>query len=58
MTRLTRLTQGFDWVLILSIMPIVLGGLATMTSFGSEGMLFGKQLMWVIVGLGIAWSFA
>jgi rod shape determining protein RodA len=54
MSRLSRLTKGFDWILIASILPMVLGGLATMTSFGQSVNFLGKQLMWVSVGFAIA----
>ncbi len=54
MRRLARLTTGIDWILLVSIVPIVLGGLATMTSFGGEESFFGKQLLWVGLGLVIA----
>lgn len=45
-----RLTGGFDWILVASIIPIALGGLATMTSFSGDGGLFLRQLLWLGVG--------
>lgn len=54
MSRLSRLTKGYDWILIASIFPMLLGGLATMTSFGQSANLLSKQLMWVGIGLLIA----
>lgn len=54
MPRLTRLTKGFDWILIASILPMLLGGLATMTSFSQSVNFLSKQLIWVGVGLFIA----
>jgi rod shape determining protein RodA len=42
--------QQIDWILIAAIIPIVLGGLATMTSFGTQAGFFLRQLMWVGVG--------
>ena len=54
MSRLTRLTAGFDWILICSIIPILLGGLATMTSFGEAGTFFSKQLIFIGIGLVLA----
>ncbi len=54
MSRLNTLTRGIDWVLVISILPIFLGGLATMTSFGGESSFFAKQLLWVGVGLAVA----
>lgn len=54
MSRLSRLTKGFDWILIASILPMLLGGLATMTSFGQSVNFLSKQLIWVSIGLLIA----
>lgn len=46
-----RLVKSIDWSIVAAIVPLILGGLATMTSFGSESLLFEKQLIWVAVGL-------
>ncbi len=46
-----RLTQNIDLILIVAIIPIVLGGLATMTSFGSQAGFFLRQSMWIGVGI-------
>lgn len=48
---ITRITRGIDWILLLSATPIILGGLATMTSFGSSTGFFSQQLLWVCLGL-------
>lgn len=48
---ITRITRGIDWILLGSIVPIILGGLATMTSFGAEKGFFANQLLWVGLGL-------
>jgi len=48
-----RLSGGFDWILVASLIPITLGGLATMTSFSGDGGLFLRQLIWLIVGGGL-----
>ena len=53
-----RLSQQLDWVLIGSIIPIVLGGLATMTSFQSQTGTFDKQLLWVSIGAILMFSIA
>lgn len=53
-----RFAQGIDWILLASITPMILGGLATMTSFGGGGGLFGKQLMWIIIGCGVMFAIA
>jgi rod shape determining protein RodA len=49
--RLLQLTHGIDWVLLISIVPMLLAGLATMTSFGGAATIFNRQLMWVGVGI-------
>lgn len=46
-------SRTIDWVLIGAVAPIVLGGLATMTSFGGGAAIFGRQLLWACVGVGI-----
>jgi rod shape determining protein RodA len=46
-----HLTRGIDWRLFATIIPIVLGGLATMTSFGGDGALFNRQLLWIGIGM-------
>ena len=38
---------NWDWVLLLSILPLVGAGLVTMHSFTSESYFFDRQLMWV-----------
>ncbi len=53
-----RIAQGIDWILLGAIAPMILGGLATMTSFGSEGGFFAKQLLWVAVGLVVMFTIA
>jgi rod shape determining protein RodA len=47
-----------DWILIAAIIPIVLGGLATMTSFGSQAGFFLRQSMWIGVGILVVISIA
>lgn len=53
-----RLSQQLDWILIGSIIPIILGGLATMTSFQSDTGTFDRQLLWVGIGLVLMFSIA
>ncbi len=53
-----KLTRGFDWVLVAAIVPIALGGLATMTSFEGNSGLFVRQLVWLLVSLGIMFAIA
>ncbi|MEO5645878.1 MAG: rod shape-determining protein RodA [Candidatus Paceibacterota bacterium] len=40
----------FDWILIAAIIPIILGGLATMTSFSLQAGFFSRQVIWVCIG--------
>lgn len=53
-----KLTRGFDWILIAAIVPIALGGLATMTSFGADSGLFLRQLLWLVVASGMMFAIA
>lgn len=53
-----RVTQNVDWILIIAIVPIVLGGLATMTSFGPQAGFFLRQSMWIVVGILVVVSIA
>jgi rod shape determining protein RodA len=46
-----RLLRGIDWSIVIAVIPLILGGLATMTSFGDQSLLFEKQLIWVFVGI-------
>ncbi len=46
-----KLVKGIDWSIVIAIVPLLLAGLATMTSFGAQSALFEKQLLWVLVGL-------
>jgi len=53
-----KITQNIDWILIAAIVPIVLGGLATMTSFGPQAGFFLRQGMWILVGILVVVSIA
>lgn len=48
----------FDWILVAAIIPIILGGLATMTSFGLQPGFFSRQIIWVLVGAVIVFLLA
>ncbi len=48
--KLRKFLNNTDWILILSIIPISLGGLATMTSFAGRPEFFHRQILWVILG--------
>ncbi len=43
--------KNIDWILLISIVPIILGGLAIMTSFTGSGDIFARQLLWVVIGV-------
>ncbi len=43
----------FDWILIAAIIPIILGGLATMTSFSLHAGFFSRQAIWIVVGAAV-----
>ncbi len=45
-----RLTGGIDWVMLAAIVPIIMGGLATMAGFQNEAGVFSRQLLWVGIG--------
>ena len=49
-----RFVKGLDWSILLAILPLLLGGMATMASFGNESSLVQKQLLWIIVGIVVA----
>ena len=53
--------KRIDWLLVLFIAPILLAGLATMKSFTPSeqmGDFFSKQALWVLVSLGVFFSFS
>jgi len=39
--------------MVSAIIPIIMGGLATMTSFQSEATVFGRQFLWVCIGCAV-----
>lgn len=45
--------QHIDWLMVAATVPIFLGGLATMTSFGTSAGFFDKQLLWIILGITV-----
>ena len=53
-----KITQQIDWILIIAIIPIILGGLATMTSFGPQAGFFSRQLVWIVIGASVAFIIA
>ena len=52
-------TARIDWVLLLSILPIIGAGLVTMSSFtGDNNYYFHHQLIWIGVALAIFFTFS
>lgn len=43
-----------DWILLLSVLPILLGGLMTMKSFSGVEQFFEKQLIWIFVSIALS----
>jgi len=50
--RVVGFAKRIDWALLLSIVPLVAGGLITMHSFVGESAFFSRQLLWV--GISVA----
>jgi rod shape determining protein RodA len=44
---------GIDWILILSLIPILFFGLVTMFSFGEQNIYFNRQIVWILFSLVI-----
>jgi rod shape determining protein RodA len=42
-----------DWILFLAIIPLLLAGLVTMNSFTVDSYHFDRQLLWILVSLGV-----
>src|SRR3989344_4121761 len=51
MKRFSPHIQNFDGVLFLSLIPILLAGLATMDSFASNNYFFDRQIIWIIISV-------
>lgn len=46
--------KKIDWIMLLSILPLLVAGLVTMKSFGSENdYFFWRQLIWIGAGLAV-----
>ena len=52
MKRFEKLNH-IDWVLVLSVVPIVLAGLITMNTFGSDNYFFVRQMVWLGISLAV-----
>jgi rod shape determining protein RodA len=53
-----RAAKEIDWSILLALVPLMLGSLATMTSFGGESSFFTKQLLWFFVGFVLLFAVA
>ncbi|MBI3633501.1 MAG: hypothetical protein HY226_04380 [Candidatus Vogelbacteria bacterium] len=42
-----------DWILVMALVPLLLFGVITMSSFTGENYLGGKQLLWIGVSFFI-----
>lgn len=45
--------QGVDWMLVLTVLPLMAVGLVTMSSFSGQNYFFYRQLLWVVVSLSV-----
>ncbi len=44
-----RISKNVDWILVAALVPILLAGVVTMSSFGTETSYLVKQLLWIVV---------
>lgn len=44
-----RISKNIDWILVLALVPILLAGLVTMSSFGVGSAYLLKQSLWILV---------
>ncbi|MCF7831788.1 MAG: rod shape-determining protein RodA [Candidatus Pacebacteria bacterium] len=44
---------SIDWILVVALVPIVIAGLVTMSSFTGETSFFWRQFIWVIVSFAV-----
>jgi rod shape determining protein RodA len=47
---------SLDWWIVGALIPLLFGGLATMTSFVSEQAFFQKQLLWVGISVAVGYG--
>ena len=45
--------HNIDWLLLLFLLPILGAGLVTMSSFTGEEPFFARQILWIVVSLGV-----
>src|SRR3989344_1744752 len=51
MNALSSRFRHFDWILSISVLPVVVAGLVTFTSFGAECYFFSRQIIWIIIAI-------
>jgi len=54
--KITRI--NIDWTLFLSIIPLLLVGLSTMSSFSDQNYFFQRQLLWITISIGVFFVFS
>ena len=47
-----------DWILVMALVPLLFFGLITMSSFTGENYLASKQLLWIVLSLGVFIAFS
>lgn len=47
--KLLQIFRSVDWVLIGAIIPIILAGLFTMSSFSDSNIFFNRQIIWIAI---------
>jgi rod shape determining protein RodA len=56
--RISKISIGVDWLLVLFMIPVLGAGLITMKSFTSETSFFSHQLMWIGISFCFLFSFS
>lgn len=55
---LSRIVKNIDWILFVSLIPLLGAGLVTMYSFVGESYFFSRQLIWILVSLVVFFAFS
>ena len=58
MRWLLRQDSRIDWILFFSLLPLLIFGLVTMSSFTSESYFFYRQVTWILLSLAIFFGFS
>lgn len=53
-----RSRANIDWILFFATLPIMGAGLITMNSFVSDNYFFEKQIIWILLSIGIFFLFS